>query len=321
LDADDAWAALARSAGEHHRRLTERVAEDGAGGTGIEVCGLIRISTSEAEDEFVAAGAELADRRTPGVVTGIDPEEAVRAFPPLAPVRSAMFNPKAARIDGRRVTEAVSQAARARGLRSIDAEVTSLDLDKGRALGVQTTDGPVSAGSVAIAGGAWSSRFAGQLGQGLPVSPMKGQIVHMRLSGTETGSWPIVQPVFSYYLVPWPGGRVACGGTMEARAGFDTKQTAGGIHELLHEGLRTAPGLASATVQQVRVGLRPSSIDDRPVLGALPGWTNVHVATGHGTEGLLLGPYTSALVADSIVSGSVPEQIAALSPARFAREP
>ena len=79
--------------------------------------------------------------------------------------------------------------------------------------------------------------------------------------------------------------------------------------------------LPSATVTEVRVGLRPSSRDDRPVLGRLPGWSNVHVATGHGTEGLLLGPYTAALVADSIVSDVVPEQIAALSPERFATGP
>jgi D-amino-acid dehydrogenase len=317
LDPDDGWVALALAAGEHHRRLTERVAEDGAGGTGVEVCGLIRISTSEPEDEWLAAGAGLAERRAPGFVTEIDPAEAVRAFPPLGPVRTALFNARAARIDGRRATEAISQAARSRGLRSIDGEVTSLVLGAGRALGVETTDGPVAAGAVAIAGGAWSSGFADQLETVLPVSPMKGQIIHMTLPGTETGHWPIVQPVFSHYLVPWPGSRVACGGTLEASAGFDTRQTAGGVHELLREGLRTAPGLADATVEEVRVGLRPSSNDDRPMLGTLTGWSNVHVVTGHGTEGLLLGPYTAALVADSIVSGSVPEQIEAMSPKRF----
>ena len=93
LDPDDSWAALARSARDHHRRLTERVSEDGAGGTGVEVCGLIRISTSEGEDEWLEAGAELAGRRTPGVVTRIDPGDAVRAFPPLGPVSAGAVQP------------------------------------------------------------------------------------------------------------------------------------------------------------------------------------------------------------------------------------
>ncbi len=212
LDPDDDWASLARSAAKHHRLLSDRVAEDGAGGTGVEVCGLIRISTSEAEDEWIAAGTVLAERRTPGVVVGIDPSEAVRAFPPLGAVRSALFNPDASRIDGRHATGAVARAAINRGLRKIEGEVTALDLDDSRAVGVTTTEGPVAAGAVVIAGGAWSSGFAEQLGVDLPVSPMKGQIIHMSLPGTETGHWPIVQPVFSHYLVPWPEGRVACGG-------------------------------------------------------------------------------------------------------------
>ena len=46
-----------------------------------------------------------------------------------------------------------------------------------------------------------------------------------------------------------------------------------------------------------RVGLRPTSPDDRPVVGSVPGWGNVWAATGHGANGLLLGPYTAALLA------------------------
>lgn len=317
LDADDGWAELALAAGEHHRELTLRVAEDGAGGTGHEVCGLIRLSTSEGEDEWLAKAAGLAEKRSPGVVTAIAPEEAVGLFPPLAPVRGALHNPRAARIDGRRATEAIEKAASNRGLRRVDGEVIALLLHGDSAEGVETDTGSVSAGSVAIAGGAWSSRFAGPLGTSLPIGPMKGQIIHLTMPGVETGPWPIVQPVFSHYLVPWPGGRVACGGTLEADAGFDTSPTAGGVFELLREGLRTAPGLAGATVSEVRVGLRPVSKDDRPVLGQLDGWSNVYVATGHGTEGLLLGPYTAALVAETISSGAAPDSIADLSPARF----
>lgn len=321
LDPDDRWAELARAAGEHHRELTRRVAEDGAGGTGHEVCGLIKLSTSPGEDDWLSMAADFAQKRSPGVVSAIDPEEAVRMFPPLAPVRAALFNPNAARIDGRLATGAITKAAIERGMGRLDGEVTSLQLGNEKALGVVTNSGAVATGSVVIAGGAWSSGFAEQLRTNLPITPLKGQIVHMTLPHTETAHWPIVQPVFSHYLVPWPGGRVACGGTLEADAGYDTTPTAGGLHELLREGLRTAPGLARATVSEVRVGLRPACRDDRPVLGRLSGWSNVYVATGHGTEGLLLGPYTAALVADSICSNTVDELLAGLSPSRFDDNP
>ena len=321
LDPDDDWARFASKAGEHHRELTSRVGEDGAKGTGHETCGLIKLANQPGEDEFIATAAALAARRHPETVREIDSREAHKAFPPLGEVRRAIYNPAAARIDGRRATEAIGLAASSRGLRTSRCEVLSLELSDGRAVGVDTTSGRISAGAVAIAGGAWSSRFASQLDVRLPVVPLKGQIAHMKLPDSATGGWPIIQPVLSHYLVPWPEGRVAVGGTLEPDAGFDTTPTAAGLYELLREGLRTAPGLGRATVEELRVGLRPASADGRPILGALPGWPNVHVATGHGTEGLLLGPYSSALVAEGIASGTVARAITAYSPARFTAEP
>jgi D-amino-acid dehydrogenase len=95
LDEDDDWVALAREAGEHHHALDERVGADGGEGTGRYECGLVKISTSEGEDEWLGRGFDLAARRTPGVVEHIDPAEAGRMFPPLAPVRDAIFNTKA----------------------------------------------------------------------------------------------------------------------------------------------------------------------------------------------------------------------------------
>jgi D-amino-acid dehydrogenase len=181
----------------------------------------------------------------------------------------------------------------------------------------------VSCGALAIAGGAWSPTFGQQLGVPIPVQPIKGQIVHMQLppaaegGAVDSGRWPIVSPVLTHYLVAWPGGRVACGGTYEPDARFDTRPTVAGLEELLRAGLAIAPGLAEATVVDVRVGLRPVSGDDLPVLGPVPGWDNVHLVTGHGTEGLLLGPYSAALVARCLRGEPVPDELVPFSVARF----
>jgi D-amino-acid dehydrogenase len=115
---------------------------------------------------------------------------------------------------------------------------------------------------------------------------------------------------------------VACGGTFETGAGFDTRVTAAGLHELLRECLSVAPGLAGAEYLNTRVGLRPTSADDRPVVGPVPGWDNAWVATGHGANGLLLGPYSSKLLAHGITESDrtlgEPRFAAAFDPARFA---
>jgi D-amino-acid dehydrogenase len=127
-----------------------------------------------------------------------------------------------------------------------------------------------------------------------------------------------VQPLLTHYPVPCAGGRVACGGTFEVCGGFSATVTAAGLYELLRECLSVAPGLADAEYLYTRVGLRPTSSDDRPVVGAVPGWDNVWVATGHGANGLLLGPYTAALLAAELTGNSATVGIPAeLDPARF----
>jgi D-amino-acid dehydrogenase len=171
---------------------------------------------------------------------------------------------------------------------------------------VHTSEGAINTGSVVVAGGAWSGEMEAALEAALPVTPLKGQIVHLSLPGVDSSSWPIIQPVLGFYLVPWPEGRVACGGTMEAEAGFDHRATADGLHQLLRECLRTAPGLAPASVLETRVGSRPATPDGRPIIGRVPGWSNVFVATGHGAEGLLLGPYTAQVVARMVLGRQAP---------------
>ena len=117
---------------------------------------------------------------------------------------------------------------------------------------------------------------------------------------------------------------MVAGATRESDSGFDPRMTAGGVREALDEALRVAPGLADATLQEVRVGLRPASPDGLPLLGRFPGCERLYVATGHGASGLQLGPYSGALVADlALGQSSTPDMGVGLdmepfAPARFA---
>ena len=147
------------------------------------------------------------------------------------------------------------------------------------------------------------------------VFAIRGQIVHLRLR-RDTAGWPIVQPVLSHYVVPWPDGRLALGATVED-AGFDARATIGGMGRLLAEGLRLAPGLDDATFLEVRVGLRPMSEDLLPILGPLPGVEQVYVDTGHGAEGLLLGPFSGRLIARLVCGRDPGFDLAPFSPARL----
>jgi D-amino-acid dehydrogenase len=80
--------------------------------------------------------------------------------------------------------------------------------------------------------------------------------------------------------------------------------------------------LDDATYLETRVGLRPTSADDRAVVGRLPRWGNAWVATGHGANGLLQGPYSARVLAHFMAGADLPADEEPLprsfNPGRFA---
>ena len=302
LEPDATWFEFGVGAARHLRSLVARLAEEGAdpGPEAFTECGSLVVALAEHEDPFFAEALALVGARTPGI-SEIPIREARAMFPPLGQPWRALHSPTASRVDGRRLSAALRAAAERRGVTVLPMEAVGVDRHDDTVTAVRGLSDVVPCDALVLAGGAWSAAVGRWLGVELPVTPTKGQIVHVVLPGAPGGRWPIIQPILNFYLVPWPGGRVACGGTFEAEAGFDTRPTVGGLRDLLRECVAIAPGLAAATFAEVRVGLRPMSTDDRPLLGPLPGFTNVHLCTGHGANGLLLGPYSAALVAAGIV--------------------
>jgi len=251
-----------------------------------------------------------------GVVSRVGVAGARDLFPALGYIEDAFHVTGAARVDGRLLRDALQRAARKHGATILHGDA-ALARDGGE--GVQVTvDGRVLAtGAVIIAGGAWSNRLAETLGVALPVYPQRGQILHLDMQDAETGHWPIVLGFHAHYILTFPRHRVVAGATREDDAGYDTRVTAGGAHEALGEALRVAPGLASATLREVRVGLRPASPDNLPILGAAPGLRDVYLATGHGTSGLQLGPYSGTVVADLLQGKPLPLDLTPFAPERF----
>jgi glycine/D-amino acid oxidase-like deaminating enzyme len=310
---EELWPFL-RQCGSHYQGLLSRLAGDGVdvAQTGYGVCGALSIGLRAHEDEWFAPFADMVLRRSPGEVAEITPEEAGVLFPVLGPVHRVLHARSSARVDGRGMAAALHEAANRRGVAFITGTVERIEVSRatsGRgqsitALGIEG-GGSVHCDAVAVAGGAWTRAAGEWFGVRLPVGPTKGQIVHLSLRA-DTGAWPIAQPLLTHYLVPWPGGRIACGGTFEPAAGYSTSVTAAGVHELLRECLTVAPALGQGSYLETRVGLRPTTADDRAIVGLVPGWSNAWVATGHGANGLLQGPYSARVVAHAVAGVDPP---------------
>ncbi len=320
------WFAFAARAVAYYPALLEGLRSDGAEETGYARCGMLVVAASRDErDAFARARAVILGRQglqgAPAsddlrLVSG---DEAQKMFPPLAPVLGALYYRGAARVDGRLLARALRTAAARRGLTVLQGSVDGLSLAGQRIAGVIVEGETIASPRVAIAGGAWSEAFGDQLGVRVPVRPQRGQILHLKAADVRTEAWPIVSAFRGHYLVPWPDGRVVAGATRETGSGFDARLTAAGVHEVLSEALRVAPGLADWEIHEMRVGLRPLSADGLPVLGAVPGIEGAYLATGHGPTGLQLGPYSGKVVAELMLGGAPDIDLAPFGVARFRR--
>ena len=300
----------------HYRELISALEADGCDETGYGVCGSLWVAVDERE------GAEF-QRSTVGIPEGdgrsgmavVSADRAREIFPPLDQVTGALFSPDTARVDGRLLSTGIDRAARDRGLKVEEASVSAVSV--GDEVTVTAKSGEFRAKHLVIAGGAWSDAFSDQLDVRIPVRPQRGQIVHLDVGEVDTSDWPIVTGMTEHYMVSWPDRRVVVGATREASAGFNPVTTVEGLMEVMYEAVRVAPGLRTASIREIRVGLRPLSADGMPVVGTLPGYSNVHVVTGHGPMGLHLGPFSGKLTADAIQTGSWPDWMMAFGAERF----
>lgn len=314
---------LAAKAVEYYGELVDHLNQDGEDQTGFDTVGALYVAMNRDEADQLPGLVETVQQRIDSGVQGIDdvcmvtPKEAKELFPALSNIEQGYYVSGSSRVDGRLMRSALQRAAEKRGATFLRGNavpvrtgnrITHVDIDGTR----------VSADKVMISGGAWSSELGVKLEINIPVSPQKGQIVHLRMCETETYQWPVVLGFHTHYIVTFPKDRVVVGATREDNSGFDNRITAGGVFEDLNQALRIAPGLGRATLAETRVGLRPASPDRLPILGPAPEVSNLFLATGHGASGLQLGPYSGAAVADLMVKKAPPIDFSPFSAERFA---
>jgi glycine oxidase len=201
-------------------------------------------------------------------------------------------------------------AAERAGVRRVTGWARRLLHDGARVTGVVVDDQPFDAERVVLAAGAWSSLL-----DGLPplprVRPLRGQLLEL------SGSPGLVETVVfgdGGYLVPRADGRVLVGSS-EEEAGFVKQVTPEVLSRLCRRALTLAPELSRASVTRFWSGLRPTTDDRLPVLGATA-LAGLYAATGHHRNGILLAPITAEIIAALVAGEAPPLELQPFSPAR-----
>ncbi|MDA1106962.1 MAG: glycine oxidase ThiO [Proteobacteria bacterium] len=285
--------ALARWGQERYAQLAQELKDE----TGIDAewtqSGLLCLDTTQQAEALAWAGranaalqvlAKFAVKmREPSVSDATD---------------SALWLPDVAQIRNPRLLRALLQSLMKRRVRILKhCEVTGLRFDQGQVTGVGSTHGRMTAGTVIVAGGAWSGQLLAGLGLALELTPVRGQMLLWR---TKPGLVKRIIVQGEHYLIPRRDGVVLTGSTVE-HAGFDKSTTPGGLSELKTAAIIMVPALAYCQVEQHWAGLRPGSPQGVPYIGAHPGIKGLYVNTGHFRNGLVLAPASARLMADIVL--------------------
>ncbi|MEO3758784.1 glycine oxidase ThiO [Mycobacterium sp. B14F4] len=132
---------------------------------------------------------------------------------------------------------------------------------------------------------------------GLPIRPVKGEVLRLRW---RRGCMPVPQRVIrarvhgrQVYLVPRGDGVVI--GATQYEHGRDTAPAVTGVRELLDDACAVMPALGEYELAECAAGLRPMTPDGLPIVKRLDERTLV--AAGHGRNGFLLAPWTAQRIA------------------------
>jgi len=290
---NQAWYQLAKGGARFYPTLIEELEKEGETQTGYRRVGALSIHKNPQKLEGMVKRAETRKEDAPevGAISLLSPSEAKSLFPPLADEHGAVHISGAARVDGRALRDALLRAAQRHGATSLKGNAVLLQ-EGTRITGVQIGDDTFHADTVIVCAGAWADQLLEPLGIQFKVTYQKAQIIHLELPDSDTDTWPVVIPPSDQYMLAFENGRIVVGATHENDVdGFDTRLTAGGMHEVLNKALETAPAIADCTFVEARVGFRPFTPGFLPVIGVLPGWEGVLVANGLGASGLTMGPF------------------------------
>jgi glycine oxidase len=283
--------------------------EDSGQSIEYERAGSLQVAATEnAATELAIAARRCAHG---GIAHELMPgHDARRLEPALSPrVISALLLPSHGYVRASELTAALAAAAVRRGAEMITANVQEI-CARTAGVAVKTTSGTFEGDVAVLAAGSWSSRVPPKA---TPVHPVRGQLLHLHFSER-----PLSHVIWGSdcYLVPWRNGALLVGATVE-HVGFDETATVAGVSALLRASTELVPAAASARFESVRVGLRPGTPDELPLIGPASTMPGVYYATGHYRNGVLLAPLTAKLAADLIVDGAGGPELDLVRPDRF----
>ena len=196
-----------------------------------------------------------------------------------------------------------------------DAPINGAEHAGGGLRSITAGDQQVRGDAYVLAAGAWTGPISRLLGVPLPVRPGKGYSIDVEpydlrssvnLSDAKVAVTPLARNL-----------RLA--GTMEF-AGLDEELNQVRVGAILRAPATYFRNWTPPTGPVTpKAGIRPMTPDGIPVIGRLGDLTNTYVSSGHGMQGITLGPGSALALSRMVLHGEVPDVLVPFAPQRFTR--
>jgi glycine/D-amino acid oxidase-like deaminating enzyme len=210
--------------------------------------------------------------------------------------------------------------------------VTGIVTRDGAVESVITEHGPIRTPVVVDAAGAWTRPVAKMANRRIAVVPTRHQLLITEPIDGILSSMPIARVIDSnVYIRPEKGG-LMLGGYEPDPAQYDARDLPpdfqikdlrldiGVLRRLADAVVTQFPVLREIKVREHRGGLPTMSADGRHLVGPVSGIRGLFVASGCCVGGLSISPAVGEVLAEWIVAGEPPMDLALLSPDRFGPE-
>jgi D-amino-acid dehydrogenase len=226
-----------------------------------------------------------------------------------------LFQPESGFVNyPRALTQSYFECARQRQAQYLQESVLEVRPVEGGGVSIQTDKAARRFDSVVIAAGAWSKKFAKQIGDRVSLDTERGYHLSFASTGGPLLGRPVCFPEKQCVLSPMHDGISLSSG--DELAGLAAPPDFRRIRALVPFARSALPGITGQPVQREWMGYRPSTPDSLPVIGRSPVCGSVFYAFGHGHLGLTLSAITAQLIAGLVDGDTEPFD---LSPYRIAR--
>lgn len=235
---------------------------------------------------------------------------------PRYPVMGALYHPPGGIIRHDAVVWGYAREADKRGVHLHQkTEVTGIEVENNRVVGVKTNRGMIKTGTVLNATAGWATLIADMVGVKLPIEtrPLQACVTEPLKPFLDV---VIVSGTLHFYLSQSDRGEIVMGAEVDPFTSYSQDSTLNFVEGLAAHVLELFPSLAKVRLMRQWAGLCDMTPDYSPIMGFTP-VEGFLVDVGWGTYGFKASPVSGKRMAELIATNRTPDLIAPFNYDRF----